>query len=151
MTTQFMRSSLQLNQRRKPTLSFKAWIFLQSLFKIIFYVRLFETFRVNVGLSERVKGEKADFALPGFLGFSLYSQDSLCTPWTPMGSQDSHGTPGIFMVLPGFQGFPTDCHGFGILGIRLFPLARDGGPVRVSNCCRAPGNVVGAWKGPKPQ
>ena len=67
MITQSMWSSLQMNQRTKPTFSSSAWLFLQSLFKIIFHVHLLESCRVDTELSElrvQLRNERMQLWLP---------------------------------------------------------------------------------------
>jgi len=53
-------------------------------------------------------------------GFPLYLRDSHCIPTIPIVFPDSHRILRISVVFPGF---PINYTGFGIPGIRLFPLA----------------------------
>ncbi len=48
-------------------------------------------------ISVLIKGETADFVLPGFSGFLLYFRDS-------------HRTPGIPILLPGLPLYSLDFH-----------------------------------------
>ena len=54
-------------------------------------------------------------------GFPLYLRDSHCIPTIPIVFPDSHRILRISVVFPGF---PINYTGFGIPGIRLFPLGK---------------------------
>ncbi len=68
--------------------------------------------------------------------YITYSWDFMRFPKFSLYSQDSYGIPRISMEFPGFQGFPSYSQGFGIPGIRRFPLAKSS-PNNISTPCIA--------------